>query len=126
MNVYDEANSLAKALKESNEYKRFKEAEEKLKTDEKHYEMAKDYAKSQMGLQSKQMMGQELSQEEIEAYNNLTTTVLGIPAIADYFQAQMYFGVIFQDVMDIISKAVDLDLGLFNAEDEEEEASLED
>ncbi|MEG0376955.1 MAG: YlbF family regulator [Eubacterium sp.] len=119
MNVHDEANNLAKALKESNEYKTFKEAEEKLKAHGEYFEMAKEYAQKQMGVQTRQMMGQELSEEEIETYNSMTTTILGIPEIAEYFQAQMYFGIVFQDVMDIIGKAVDLDMGMFGSEDDE-------
>ncbi|MEF9918876.1 MAG: YlbF family regulator, partial [Eubacterium sp.] len=71
------------------------------------------------GIQTKQMLGQELSEEEIEAYNTLTTSVLGIPEISEYFQAQMYFGIVFQDVMNIIGKAVDLDMGMFGSEDDE-------
>lgn len=121
MNVYDEANNLAQALKESNEYQNFKAAELKLKADEEHYAMAQDYAKKQMGLQTKQMMGQELTEEEVEAYNSLTASVLGIPIIAEYFQAQMYFGIVFQNIMDIISKAVDLDMsGMFGGEEDAE------
>lgn len=120
MNVYDEANSLAQALRESDEYKRYKEAEASLKQDKERWNIARDYAKKQMGMQSKQMMGQELTPEEVSAYNTLTQTVLGIPAIADYFQSQMYFGMIFQDIMGIISDAVDLDPGFF--EDNEKPA----
>ena len=120
MNVYDEANSLAQALRESDEYKRYKEAEASLKQDKERWNIARDYAKKQMGMQSKQMMGQELTPEEVSAYNTLTLTVLGIPAIADYFQSQVYFGMIFQDIMGIISDAVDLDPGFF--EDDEKPA----
>lgn len=120
MNVYDEANDLAKALKESQEYKKFKDAELNLKTNEEHYAMARNYAQKQMTLQAKQMMGQELSDDEIETYNSLTSSILSVPSIAAYFQAQMQFGVVFQDVMDIISKAVDLDMnGMLSGQDEE-------
>jgi len=114
MNVYDEANNLAKALKESNEYKTFLEAKIKLEKDADKYDMAKDYMRKQMEVQSMQMMGQELSEEQISSYNTLANTIMGIPEIAEFFQAQMYFSVIFQDITDIIAKAVDLDMGLFD------------
>lgn len=120
MNVYDEANSLAKALKESNEYKNFLTAKEKLEKDPVKYDMAKDYIRKQMQAQSMQMMGQEMDDEQIAAYNALANTIMGIPEIAEFFQAQMYFSVIFQDITDIIAKAVDLDMGLFEPELEEE------
>lgn len=117
MNVYDEANSLAKALKESNEYKTFVEAKEKLEQDPEKYEMAKDYMRKQMEAQTMQMMGQELAEEQVTAYNNLANTMMGIPEIAEFFQKQMYFSMIFQDVTEIIAKSVDLDMGLFEEED---------
>ncbi|HEY5556905.1 YlbF family regulator [Acetobacterium sp.] len=118
MNVYDEANSLAKALKESNEYKNFLAAKEKLEKDPAKFDMAKDYMKKQMEAQSMQMMGQELTEEQINTYNTLANTIMGIPEIAEFFQTQMYFSVIFQDITDIIAKAVDLDMGLFDPKEE--------
>lgn len=114
MNVYDEANSLAKALKESDEYKNFLAAKTKLEEDSSKFDMAKDYMRKQMEVQSMQMMGQELTEEQISSYNNLANTIMGIPEIAEFFQTQMYFSVIFQDITDIIAKAVDLDMGLFD------------
>ncbi|MBI4855722.1 MAG: YlbF family regulator [Acetobacterium woodii] len=118
MNVYDEANSLAKALKESTEYKNFVAAKEKLELDPEKYEMAKDYMRKQMEIQSFQMLGNELSQEQITSYNAIANTIMGVPEIAEFFQAQMYFSVVFQDITDIMAKAVDLDMGLFDSEEE--------
>ncbi|MBU4438453.1 MAG: YlbF family regulator [Acetobacterium sp.] len=118
MNVYDEANSLAKALKESTEYKNFLAAKEKLEQDPEKYEMAKDYMRKQMEIQSFQMLGNELSEEQITSYNAIANTIMGIPEIAEFFQAQMYFSVVFQDITDIMAKAVDLDMGLFDSEEE--------
>jgi cell fate (sporulation/competence/biofilm development) regulator YlbF (YheA/YmcA/DUF963 family) len=118
MNVYDEANSLAKALKESTEYKNFVAAKEKLEQNPEKYEMAKDYMRKQMEIQSFQMLGNELSEEQIASYNTIANTIMGIPEIAEFFQAQMYFSVVFQDITDIMAKAVDLDMGLFDSEEE--------
>lgn len=118
MNVYDEANNLARALKESTEYKNFLAAKEKLEQDPEKFEMAKDYMRKQMEIQSFQMLGNELTEEQITAYNAIANTIMGIPEIAEFFQAQMYFSVVFQDITDIMAKAVDLDMGLFDTEEE--------
>lgn len=118
MNVYDEANNLAKALKESTEYKNFLAAKGKLEENPEKFEMAKDYMRKQMEIQSFQMLGNELSEEQIASYNAIANTIMGIPEIAEFFQAQMYFSVIFQDITDIMAKAVDLDMGLFEATEE--------
>ena len=121
MNVYDEANRLAKALKEANEYKNFLKAKEKLEKDPKKFDIARDYIRKQMEVQSMQMMGQELTEDQISSYNTLANTIMGMPEIAEFFQAQMYFSVIFQDITDIIAKAVDMDMGLFETKEEETE-----
>jgi len=118
MNVYDEANNLARALKESTEYKNFVAAKEKLEQEPEKYEMAKDYMRKQMEIQSFQMLGNELTEDQITSYNAIANTILGIPEIAEFFQAQMYFSVVFQDITDIMAKAVDLDMGLFDSEEE--------
>ncbi len=118
MNVYDEANNLARALKESTEYKNFLAAKEKLEQDPEKYEMAKDYMRKQMEIQSFQMLGNELTEDQITSYNAIANTIMSIPEIAEFFQAQMYFSVVFQDITDIMAKAVDLDMGLFDSEDE--------
>ena len=118
MNVYDEANNLARALKESTEYKNFVAAKEKLEQDPEKYEMAKDYMRKQMEIQSFQMLGNELTEEQITSYNAIANTIMGIPEIAEFFQAQMYFSVIFQDITDIMAKAVDLGMHLFDSEEE--------
>ncbi|AFA47777.1 YlbF family regulator [Acetobacterium woodii] len=118
MNVYDEANNLAKALKESIEYKNFLAAKEKLEQEPEKFEMAKDYMRRQMEIQSFQMLGNELTEEQISTYNALANTIMEIPEIAEFFQAQMYFSVIFQDITDIMAKAVDLNLGLFGSEED--------
>ncbi|WP_026396176.1 YlbF family regulator [Acetobacterium malicum] len=118
MNVYDEANNLARALKESTEYKNFLAAKEKLEQDPEKYEMAKDYMRKQMEIQSFQMLGNELTEDQITSYNAIANTIMGIPEIAEFFQAQMYFSVVFQDITDIMAKAVDLDMGLFDSEEE--------
>lgn len=116
MNVHDEATNLARALKESKEYQDFNEAKKALEKEPEKFKMARDYMKKQMEAQSLQMMGQELTEEQIESYNALSNTIMGIPVIAQYFQAQVQFSIIFQDVSDIIAKAVDLDMGIFDEE----------
>ncbi len=116
MNVYDEANNLAKALGESDEYKRYKAAENALKDDEKNLAIAKDFAQKQMDMHTKQMMGQQPTEEEIEAFNTMAQAAMGIPVINEYFQSQMYFGMIFQDIMNIITNAVELDMDILSDE----------
>ncbi len=104
---------LTEAVKSSKEYIRYKEAHLILKNNHNHMAITKDYIQKQMALQAKQMAGQELSDEEARAYNTLTEKVMAIPEIAEYFQAQMQFGIIYQTVMDELNTTIDFDLSLF-------------
>ena len=63
MNVYDEAHNLEKAIKESEEYKQFKVARDKVATNEELDAMLKDFQQKQMEVQAKQMMGEEIGDD---------------------------------------------------------------
>lgn len=116
LNVHDEAHNLAKALKESKEYQAFNQAKEALEKEPDKMKIAQDYMRKQMEIQSLQMMGHELTKEQVTSYNALANTIMGIPVVAQYFQAQVQFSIVFQEITDIIAKAVDLDMGLFDEE----------
>ncbi|MBF7095768.1 YlbF family regulator [Alkalibacter mobilis] len=110
MKIYDEAHMLAKAIKESPEYKRMKETQEKVRKNPNDWEMVTDYMKKQMEVQTMQMMGQEPTESQVEKFNQMTSALMAIPAIAEYFHAQYTFSNIYQDVMKIITEGLDLGL----------------
>lgn len=118
-NVYDLANDLAQGLKNSDEFQNFKKAEAALKADEKHLKMARELMDHQQELQMKQMMGQ-ITDDDMKAFGTLQQTVMGIPVIADYFQSQMYFAMILEEVMKTIGTAVPME-DIFSAVEVEEE-----
>ncbi|MDD4692011.1 MULTISPECIES: YlbF family regulator [Eubacterium] len=112
-NIYDEAHNLAQAIKESPEGQRFREAQDRLKASPDSERMAKDFFAKQMMVQTRQMMGQELSQEEIADFNIQATAVMGNPDVAQYIQAQMAFITIYQDVLKIVNDAAGIDMDFF-------------
>lgn len=114
MNVYDIANNLASALRNSQEYKNYQLAKDKLAINAENEKMVKKYMKKQIELQSFQMIGKELSDEQIDNFNKMTAQLMEIPEIADFFRAQMLFGRMFEDITKTITQAVDIDFGLNN------------
>lgn len=112
-NIYDEANQFAKTLAATPECEHFLSAQRKLKENPDSFQKAKDYLGQQMAIQTRQMLGQQLDDDEIQSFNQLTTTVLAIPEIAEFFQAQMAFGKMFQDIMKTINDAAGFDMDLF-------------
>jgi cell fate (sporulation/competence/biofilm development) regulator YlbF (YheA/YmcA/DUF963 family) len=110
MKIYDEAHALSRAIKESEQYTRMVQTQQRVKQNPRDWEMVTDYMKKQMEVQTLQMMGQEPSQKQVDSFNQMTSALMSIPAIAEYFQAQYAFSQIYQDVMKILTDGMDLGL----------------
>lgn len=106
MNVYEEAHSLKKAIKESEEYKQYKAAADKIKENPELDKMMKDFMDKQIEMQTKQMLGEEASAEVMESIQKLSGFVMADPAAAEYLQCQMRFSLMVQDVYKILGEAI--------------------
>ena len=108
MNVYEEAHNLCRAIKESEEYKQYIAANEKIKDNEELNKMLEDFTKKQMELQAKQAMGEQIDDEVKASIQQLSGIVMSDPAAAEYIQSQARFGIMMQDVFKLIDEAVTL------------------
>ena len=108
MNVYDEAHSLAKAIKESNEFIEFEKVKKQVDADEQLSQMLKDLQEKQMQIQTAQMTGKEPDAELISQMQSLATMVGTKPLAAQYMQAEATFSVMINDVFGIIGEAIGL------------------
>lgn len=106
MNVYEEAHSLERAIKESEEYKEFKRLKEKIDAEESLEKMMEDFHSKQLELQTKQMMGQEVTSEMMQSVQDLYQIIAKDPVAAEYLQAEMRFSVMMQDVYKILGEVV--------------------
>lgn len=110
VNVYDYAHSLARALKDSEEYKAFQSARDRLKSRPAAEEMVRDFHKKQLDLQTLIYQGKEPSREQKEALERLAAIVQGDSVARDFLLAEQRFGVIIQDVYKILGDAIDMDV----------------
>lgn len=108
MNVYDEAHSLAKAIKESNEFIEFDKVKKEVEKDEQLSEMLKDLQSKQLEIQTATMTGQEPSQELVQQMQSIATMVATKPLATQYMQAEATFSVMINDVFGIIGEAIGL------------------
>ncbi len=105
MNPYDAAHRLAKALRESEEFKEMKEAQVALKADESAKKMVLDFRSKQLELQKQKLSGIEISKEQEEKTEKLLE-VINMNMIARRFlQAEYKIAVLLQDVQKIIGEA---------------------
>lgn len=106
MNVYEEAHNLSKAIKESEEYKQYRDTANKVKENPELDKMLKDFMDQQMQVQARQMTGQEVGPEMTESIQKLTTIVMADPLAAEYLQTQMRLSVMIQDIYKILGDAI--------------------
>ena len=109
MNVYDQAHQLAAAIKESEEYKHFKAAEDQLKTKPDLEKMMKDFQEKSMEIQLKQMTGEQPDAEDMQKLQQLYGIVAMDPLAASYMESEMRFSIMMKDVYEILGEAMGQD-----------------
>ena len=106
MNVYDEAHSLARAIKESNEFKHFDELRQEVEKDEQLAQMLKDLQNMQMQIQTAQVTGQEMDSELFGRMQSLSAMVATKPLAAQYLQSEAAFSVMINDIFNILGESM--------------------
>ncbi len=105
MNPYDAAHKLAGALRESEEFKEFKKAQQELKDDQTAKKMILDLRGKQMELQRQKLSGIEVSKEQEERLEKLLEVVNMNMVAKRFLQAEYKAIVLLQDVQNIIGDA---------------------
>jgi cell fate (sporulation/competence/biofilm development) regulator YlbF (YheA/YmcA/DUF963 family) len=105
VNPYDAAHMLAKALRESPEFKGYKDAQELLAKDNTAREMLVDFRREQLRLQKQKLAGLEVAPEQQERLNKLFEVLNLNLTVKRYLDAEFRFSRLLADVQKIISDA---------------------
>jgi len=116
MNVYDQAHSLATAIKESEEFKQYDQIKKVVEADPQLNDSIKDFMSKQMQAQTAQMMGQQVDPEVFERLQSLSAVLMQDPTAAQYMQCQMRFSMMMADVYKIIAETADLGVDAFGGQ----------
>lgn len=108
--MYNEAHALARAIRESQEYKDYKHWHETVMQDEKNKAIVDDYHEKAMALQMQMMGGNEPDEQAIEQLKGLESIVTANSTIRSYLEAEMRMSTAYADVQKIISEPLDLPL----------------
>jgi len=108
MNVYDEAHSLARAIKESGEFIEFDKMRKEIEGDAEVSQMLGEFQKLQVELQTAQMTGNQPDQNTLSRLQSLSTMLATKPLAAKFMQAEAAFSIMMNDVFKIIGEAVGL------------------
>ena len=106
MNVYDEVNSLAKAIKESKEYIEYKEIKNQLFVDKELKNKVDEFEKIRYEEQLLALQGEKQNEEKMVKLQELYQILIKNPQIKDYFDKEVRFNVMIADVNKIIGESI--------------------
>ena len=107
MNPHDAAHNLAKALRESADFKELKDAQSALKADQSARNMLIDFRTEQIELQKQQISGVEVSPEQEKKLENLFEVINMNALIKRFLQAEYRAAILLRDIHKIIGDATD-------------------
>ena len=106
MNVYDEVNNLAKAIKESKEYIEYKEIKNQLFVDKELKNKVDEFEKIRYEEQLLALQGEKQNEEKMVKLQELYQILVKNPQIKDYFDKEVRFNVMIADVNKIIGESI--------------------
>ena len=106
MNVYDEVNNLARAIRESKEYLEYKEIKSELFVDPDLKKQVDEFEKIRYEEQLLALQGEKQSEEKMKKLQELYEILVKNPKIKDYFDNEVRFNLMIADVNKIIGESI--------------------
>lgn len=107
MNPHDAAHALARALRDSADFKELKDTQAALKSDQSAKDMLLDFRREQLELQKQQLTGIEVAPEQEEKLEKLYEVINMNTIIKRFLQAEYRVAVLLRDVHKIIGEATE-------------------
>lgn len=108
MSVYNSAHNLARAIKNSKEYKDYYEKHKVVFQNSKTKEMVEDYRKKAMDVQMIQMSGKKVDRSKIDQLKKLEVILMENNVLKEFFMTEMKFGQMMNDVYKILGDSVEI------------------
>lgn len=107
VNLYDVAYSVEKAIRESDEYKQLKQMYDVVNSDEGAKRLFESFRNIQLSLQQKQMMGEEITQEEVEQAQKQVALVQQHDKISKLMEAEQRMSMVVNELNQIMLKPLE-------------------
>lgn len=105
-NVYDLTHELARALKDSDQYKTYMEMKKKVSENEELSAMLNDFQEKNMTMQTQQMLTGTPPQDLVAQVQSLYQIVMKDPLAAQYIQSEMAFTQVVSDIYGILGEVI--------------------
>ncbi|WAA12998.1 YlbF family regulator [Fervidibacillus halotolerans] len=105
--VYNIAENLEKTIRESDEFTQLKTQYDKVFSDEPTKRMFENFRNIQLSLQEKQMMGQPISEEEVQKAQQIAALIQQNDLIAQLLEAEQRMSTLIAEVNKIVMKPLE-------------------
>ena len=112
MNPYDQAHELARALKESEEYREFTRLKEVAYDDGTNKALLDEYKRLQFRLQAKMAAGESMPQEDMQRLQQIGALLQFNPDVSAYLLAEFRFQRLLSDIFKILADVAGVDLDM--------------
>lgn len=112
MNPYDQAHALARALKESEEYREFTRLKEVAYDDGTNKALLDEYKRLQFRLQAKVAAGESLPDEDMQRLQQIGALLQFNPDVSAYLMAEFRFQRMLSDIFKILADVAGVDLDM--------------
>lgn len=106
MEVYDKTHELARAIKESTEYKEYKEVKKIVYDDLRLKDKVDEFEKIRYEEQLLAIQGEKQDEEKMKKLQELYEILIKEPEVKNFFDKQVRFNVMIADVNKIIGEAI--------------------
>lgn len=113
MNIYDQANNLARALKDSEEYREYMRLKDAAYEDSTNRALLDEYKKLQFRMQGKMASGEEMPEDDLQRLNQIGTLLQLNPDAGAYLLAEFRYQRLLADVFRILSDASGISPDMF-------------
>ena len=112
MNPYDQAHALARALKESEEYREYARLKEAAYDDGTNKALLDEYKKLQFSLQAKAAAGETMPEEDFQRLQQIGTLLQFNPDASAFLMAEFRFQRMLSDIFKILADVAGVDLDM--------------
>lgn len=108
MYVYDQARTLAKAIKDSPEYKLLKHRKDAIENDGQLKKMFSEYRAKQFEIQKLQVLGQKVPEDKMQSFRQMHDLVTANSPLRDFIEAEQRFATMMADLQRIMVEGLEL------------------
>ena len=112
INPYDQAHVLARALKESEEYREYARLKDVAYEDATNKALLDEYKKLQFRMQAKMASGENMPEDDLRRLQQIGTLLQFNPDVSSYLMAEFRFQRMLTDIFKILADVAGVDLDM--------------